>query len=152
MGFERNIISQISLLISHYTSKEKKVDPKDIAKKTGKTAKLYFSTVKEEEKPYNLWRYFDKGLAKDMSLYITGQMYSREKIPHQTRQLVTVAALTVLSKPDELKLHTHAALNVGCTKEEIAEVIFQTSIYGGVPAANTALSVLKDVLEERGEE
>jgi len=127
------------------------VDPKDIAKKTGKTAKLYFSTVKEEEKPYNLWRYFDKGLAKDMSLYITGQMYSREKIPHQTRQLVTVAALTVLSKPEELKLHTHAALNVGCTKEEIAEVIFQTSIYGGVPAANTGLTVLKEVLEERGE-
>jgi len=104
-----------------------------------------------EEKPYNLWRYFDKGLAKDMSLYITGQMYSREKIPHQTRQLVTVAALTVLSKPEELKLHTHAALNVGCTKEEIAEVIFQTSIYGGVPAANTGLTVLKEVLEERGE-
>ncbi|WP_457552609.1 carboxymuconolactone decarboxylase family protein [Desulfobacula sp.] len=125
------------------------MDPKDIAKKTGQTAKLYFSTVKEEEKPYNLWRYFDKGLAKDMSLYITGQMYSREKIPHQTRQLVTVAALTVLSKPDELKLHIHAALNVGCTKEEIAEVIFQTSIYGGVPAANTALTVLKEVIEER---
>ena len=147
----------VLFLKTHYSKlippkKEAKVDPKDIAKKTGKTAKLYFSTVKEEEKPYNLWRHFDEGLAKDMSLYITGQMYSREKIPHQTRQLVTVAALTVLSKPDELKLHTHAALNVGCTKEEIAEVIFQTSIYGGVPAANTALSVLKDVLEERGEE
>lgn len=137
---------------SQNLTKEAKVDPKEIAKKTGKTAKLYFSTVKEEEKPYNLWRHFDKGLAKDMSLYITGQMYAREKIPHQTRQLVTVAALTVLSKPDELKLHTHAALNVGCTKEEIAEVIFQTSIYGGVPAANTALTVLKEVLEERGEE
>jgi|SaaInlLV_10m_DNA_2_1039722.scaffolds.fasta_scaffold11382_1 4-carboxymuconolactone decarboxylase len=130
--------------------KEDRLDPKEIAKKTGKTAKLYFSTVKEEEKPYNLWKHFDKDLARDMSLYITGQMYSREKIPHQTRQLITVAALTVLSKPDELKLHTHAALNVGCTKEEIAEVIFQTSIYGGVPAANTALTVLKKVLEERG--
>ena len=127
------------------------MDPRDIAKKTGDTAKLYFSTVKEADKPYNLWRYFDKDLAKDMSLYITGQMYAREKIPHQTRQLVTVAALTVLSRPDELKLHIHAALNVGCTKQDIAEVIFQTSIYGGVPAANTALTVLKDVLEEREE-
>jgi 4-carboxymuconolactone decarboxylase len=127
------------------------LDPKEIAKKTGDTAKLYFSTVKDEDKPYNLWKYFDKGLARDMSLYITGQMYSREKIPHQTRQLVTVAALAVLSRPDELKLHIHAALNVGCTREEIAEVIFQTSIYGGVPSANTALSALKDVLEERGE-
>lgn len=127
------------------------MDSKKIAEKTGETAKLYFSTVKEEDKPYNLWRYFDKDLAKDMSLYITGQMYAREKIPHKTRQLATVAALAVLSKPDELKLHTHAALNVGCTKQEIAEVIFQTSIYGGVPAANTALAVLKEVLEERGE-
>jgi len=127
------------------------MDPKDIAKKTGETAKLYFSTVKDEDKPYNLWRFFDKDLARDMSLYITGQMYAREKIPHKTRQLITVAALTVLSKPEELALHIHAALNVGCTKEEVAEVIFQTSIYGGVPAANTALSTLKKVLEERGE-
>ena len=127
------------------------MDPKEIAKKTGETAKLYFSTVRDEDKPYNLWRFFDKDLARDMSLYITGQMYAREKIPHPTRQLVTVAALTVLSRPEELALHIHAALNVGCTKEEIAEVIFQTSIYGGVPAANTALSTLKKVLEERGE-
>jgi 4-carboxymuconolactone decarboxylase len=127
------------------------MDPKDIAKKTGETAKLYFSTVKDEDKPYNLWRFFDKDLARDMSLYITGQMYAREKIPHTTRQLITVAALTVLSKPEELALHIHAALNVGCTKEEVAEVIFQTSIYGGVPAANTALATLKKVLEERGE-
>ena len=70
---------------------------------------------------------------------------------HTTRQLVTVSALTALSKPDELKLHIHAALNVGCTKEEIAEVIFQTSIYAGVPAANTALKVLKEVLEEKAQ-
>lgn len=127
------------------------VDPKELLKKTGETANLYFSTVKDEDKPYNLWRYFDKDLAKDMSLYITGQMYAREKIPHKTRQLITVASLTVLVRPEELKLHIHAALNVGCTKEEVAEVIFQTSIYGGVPAANTALTALKEVLEEREE-
>ena len=89
------------------------MDPKKIAKKIGKTVKLYFSTVKDEDKPYNLWRYFDKDLVKAMSLYITGQMYAREKIPHTTRQLITVAALTVLSKFYELKLHTHAALNGG---------------------------------------
>ena len=128
------------------------MDEKELVKKTGKTANLYFSSVKNEDKPYNLWREFDKDLARDMSLYITGTMYSREKIPHKTRQLVTVAALTSLSKPEELKLHVHAAFNVGCTKEEIAEVMFQTSIYAGVPACNTALSVLKRVLEEREEE
>ena len=122
---------------------------KSISEKTRDTAALYFDGVKDE-KPYDLWRAFDKGLAKDLSLFITGQMYAREKIPHKTRQLVTVAALTALSRPDELKLHIHAALNVGCQPEEIAEVIFQTAVYAGVPATNVALKVLKGVLEEKG--
>ena len=120
-----------------------------IAEKTQKTAALYFKDV-QDEKPYDLWRSFDKDLARDMSLFITGQMYAREKIPHKTRQLVTISALTVLSRLEELKLHIQAALNVGCTPEEIAEVIFQTLVYGGVPAANAALKTLKSVLEERG--
>ena len=76
-------------------------------------------------------------------------MYARKKIPHTTRQLVTVAALTVLCRLDELRLHIQAALNVGCTPQEIAEVIFQTAIYGGMPATNSALKTLKSVLEEK---
>jgi len=121
----------------------------DIVEKTKKTAELYFKDV-SDEKPFELWKAFDKGLAKDLSLFVTGQMYAREKIPHTTRQLVTVATLTALSKPDELKLHIQAALNVGCTPEEIAEVIFQTLVYSGVPATNVALKTLKLVLEEKG--
>ena len=121
----------------------------DVVEKTKKTAALYFKDV-TGEKPYDLWRAFDKDLAMDLSLFITGQIYAREKIPHPTRQLITVAALTVLSRPEKLKLHIQAALNVGGTPGEITETIFQTMIYGGVPAANTALKVLLAVLEERG--
>ena len=123
---------------------------KDIVDKTKKTAELYFKGVKGE-RPFDLWRAFDKDLAKDLSLFITGQMYAREKIPHKTRQLVTVAALTVLSRLEELRLHIQAALNVGCTPHEIAEVIFQTAIYGGMPATNQGLKTLQSVLEERGQ-
>jgi 4-carboxymuconolactone decarboxylase len=122
---------------------------KSISEKTKETAALYFKDV-TGEKPYDLWRAFDKDLARDLSLFITGQMYAREKIPHPTRQLVTVAALTALSRPDELKLHIQAALNVGCTPQEVAEVIFQTAVYAGVPATNVALKTLKAVLEEQG--
>ena len=122
---------------------------KDIVEKTQKTAELYFKDVRGE-RPFDLWRAFDKDLAKDLSLFITGQMYAREKIPHTTRQLITVAALTVLSRIDELRLHIQAAINVGCKPEEIAEVIFQTAIYGGVPATNAALKTLKSVLKEKG--
>jgi len=120
-----------------------------IIEKTKQTAELYFRDV-EGERPYELWRAFDKDMARDLSLFITGRMYAREKIPHPTRQLVTVAALTVLSRPEELRLHIAAALNVGCTPREIAEVIFQTMIYGGVPAGNSALKILREVLQERG--
>jgi 4-carboxymuconolactone decarboxylase len=121
----------------------------ELVEKTKKTAELYFKDV-HGERPYDLWRSFDRDLAKDLSLFITGQMYAREKIPHKTRQLVTVAALTVLSRLDELQLHIHAALNVGCTPREIAEVIFQTAVYGGIPATNQALRTLRTVLEENG--
>mmetsp|Transcript_9108 Transcript_9108/g.4846 ORF Transcript_9108/g.4846 Transcript_9108/m.4846 type:complete len:126 (-) Transcript_9108:27-404(-) len=121
---------------------------KEVIEKTKKIAELYFKEV-SGEKPYELWKSFDKELANDLSLFITGRMYAREKIPHKIRQLITIASLTVLSKKDELKLHIEAGLNVGCTPNEIAEVIFQTMIYGGIPAANSALKTLREVMEEK---
>jgi len=122
----------------------------DLKTKTARTAKLYFEGY-PDERPFDLWRSFDKGFAKDLSLFITGQVYSRERIPHQTRQLITVAALTVLERAEELKLHIYGALNVGCKPGEVAEVIFQCGIYGGMPAANSGLKVLRKVLQERGQ-
>ena len=117
--------------------------------KTRRTAALYFKGV-EDERPYDLWRAFDPGLARDLSLFITGKMYAREKLPHPIRQLITIAALTVLGRSEELKLHIQAALNVGCTEMQISETIFQTAVYGGVPAVNTALKIFRDVLQEKG--
>jgi 4-carboxymuconolactone decarboxylase len=122
----------------------------DLKTKTAKTAKLYFDGYRDE-RPFDLWRSFDKGLAKDLSLFITGQMYARERIPHSTRQLITVAALTVLERTEELKLHIYGALNVGCDPREVAEVMFQCGIYGGMPVVNGALRVLREVLQERGQ-
>lgn len=122
----------------------------DIVDKTKATGALYFAGV-TDEKPFELWRSFDKALGKDLSLFITGKLYAREKIPHPTRQLVTVAVLTVLARTEELKLHIQAALNVGCTPQEVAEVIFQTFTYAGIPTVNMALKVLREVLLEKGQ-
>jgi len=121
----------------------------DLKKRTQRTAELYFSDV-TDEKPYALWKAFDGPLAREMSLFITGGMYSRERLPHSQRQLVTISALTALCHPEELQLHIQAALNVGCTPGEIAETIFQTLTYAGVPAANRALKVLRDVMQAKG--
>jgi 4-carboxymuconolactone decarboxylase len=120
----------------------------DVIRKTSETAELYFKGV-SGEKPYDLWKAFDRGLAKDLSLFITGQMYAREVIPHALRQMVAVAALTVLEKSEELELHLQAALNVGCKPRELAEVIFQTAVYGGVPAMNQGLKTLRKVLQDQ---
>ena len=62
-----------------------------------------------------------------------------------------MAALTVLHRPHEVRAHLHAALNVGATRQEVAEVIFQMVTYGGMPVVVDALEVFKAVLEERGE-
>lgn len=122
----------------------------DVKEKTARIAKLYWEGF-EGERPFDLWRSFDKTMAKDLSLFITGQMYARERIPHKTRQLITVSALTVLERSEELKLHIHAAVNVGCEPTEIAETIFQSGIYGGMPVMNQGLKVLREVLKERGQ-
>lgn len=121
----------------------------ELVEKTRKTAGLYFDGW-EEERPYTLWQSFDKELAADFSLFITGKLYAREKIPHQVRQLVAVAGLTALERTDELKLHIYAALNVGCHPEEITEVIFQMAPYAGMPAVNSALKAFREVLQKRG--
>jgi 4-carboxymuconolactone decarboxylase len=121
----------------------------DLKEKTQKTAELYFHGIKDE-RPFDLWRSFDKELAKEISVFYTGKLYAREKVPHRLRQLVTVAALTVLERTEELKLHLHAALNVGCTPQEVAEVIFQMATYGGVPVVNAALKAFRTVLQEKG--
>jgi len=115
---------------------------------TRKTAALYFKNV-QDETPFELWRSFAPDLAREFSLFITGRLYARQRIAHPVRQLVTVGVLTVLNRPDELKLHIQAALNVGCTPAEIAETIFQTFTYGGIPTVNTALKVLREVLIEK---
>lgn len=121
----------------------------DVLRKTSETAALYFKGV-SGEKPYDLWKSFDRGMARDLSMFITGQMYAREVLPHPVRQMVAVATLTVLEKTDELELHLQAAINVGCKPRELAEVIFQTAVYGGVPAMNQGLKVLRKVLDDQG--
>lgn len=120
----------------------------DLKEKTRKTAELYFGGV-GGERPFDLWQSFDPEMARDISIFFTGKLYAREKIPHRTRQLVAVAALTVLERQEELRLHLHAALNVGCTPEEIAEVIFQVTPYGGAPVMSTALKIFRGVLQEK---
>lgn len=126
----------------------------DLKELTKRTSKMLFGEPKpgEESGPsaYALWKEFDPELAKHFSMFYTGRLYSREVISQKQRELCAVAALTVLDKPHELGIHIGAAMNVGATREEVAEVIFQMATYGGVPSMVEGLRTLKEVLAKRG--
>lgn len=98
-----------------------------------------------------MWRDFDPGLAKHYSRFFVGRLYARDVLSQKQRELRAVGALTVQKFWEELHIHCHAALNVGASAREVAEVIFQMTTYGGVPCTVEGLKVLKNVLRERGE-
>lgn len=120
-------------------------------KRTQETAKRLFGKGAKIDPPYLLWKEFDRELANEFSLFITGNLYSRTVLTPAERQLVACAMLAALRAGDELKLHVNAALNVGCEPRKLAETFFQVATYAGMPAVNEALGVFKEVLEERGE-
>jgi 4-carboxymuconolactone decarboxylase len=117
---------------------------------TKKTAQMLFHTIRGGV-GFDTWRKLDKDLARELSMFFTGKLYSREVISQKQRELCAVASLTVLNRRNELRAHVHAALNVGATRREVTEVIFQQVTYGGMPVVVEAIEVLKEVLEERGE-
>lgn len=79
-----------------------------------------------------------------------GDVYSRPGLDLKTREMLTVAALTVLGYPQaELKDHILGALNVGCTRDEILEIILQMAVYAGFPAALEAIKTAASVFGEK---
>jgi 4-carboxymuconolactone decarboxylase len=92
-------------------------------------------------------------MSKDMMEMWFGKTFNREGLDAKTRLLVTIAALTVLGAQAEpqLRLAIRHALEAGATKREIAEVIYQMSMFGGVPAMTKALEIAQSVFEQSGE-
>jgi 4-carboxymuconolactone decarboxylase len=90
-------------------------------------------------------------LTSDFQDYITrcawGEVWTRPGLDRRTRSCITVAMLVALNRTEELAMHLRAALTNGVTVEELKEVLLQTAVYCGVPAANTAFRVASEVLE-----
>ncbi len=80
--------------------------------------------------------------------YAWGEIWTRPGLPRKTRSLITIGMMVAMNRPDELRLHLRAAANNGVTREEIQEVLLQTAIYCGVPAANSAFHMAEEVFEE----
>jgi len=123
----------------------------DARKKTQATAAKLFGKGIKMVPPYLMWKEFDRDLANDFSLFITGNLYSRSVLTLPERQMAACAMLAALRATDELRLHVNAALNVGCDPRKLTEVFFQLATYAGMPTVNEALKVYREVLKERGE-
>jgi 4-carboxymuconolactone decarboxylase len=82
-----------------------------------------------------------------------GDVYSRPGLDLKSREVATVAALTAMGTARaQLKVHVHGALNVGCTRQEIIEIMIQIAVYAGFPAALNGLFAAKEVFDERDAE
>ena len=95
-----------------------------------------------------------RDIAPDMARYIIefsfGDIYCRPGLDLKSREIATMAALTALGNAaPQLKVHIHAALNVGCTRTEVVETIMHMAVFAGFPAALNGLYAAKDVFKER---
>lgn len=95
-----------------------------------------------------------KEVAPDLADYLIefpfGDVYSRPGLDLKSREVAAVAALTVLGHATpQLKVHIHGALNVGCSRQEVIEIIIQMAIYAGFPAALNGMFAVKEVFQER---
>ena len=95
-----------------------------------------------------------KDIAPDLGRYIIefpfGDVYARPGLDLKSREIATVAALAALGNArPQLKVHIHGALNVGCTREEIIEIMIQMAVYAGFPAALNGVFAAKEVFAER---
>ena len=91
---------------------------------------------------------FSRPLQELVTEYCWGTVWTRPGLDRKTRSLLNLAMLTALNRPHEVKLHLRGALNNGCSKNDIMEVLLQAAIYCGVPAAMDSLRVAKEFFQE----
>ncbi|MBV9520141.1 MAG: carboxymuconolactone decarboxylase family protein [Hyphomicrobiales bacterium] len=91
---------------------------------------------------------FSRPLQELVTEYCWGAVWDRPGLDRKTRSIINLAMLTALNRPHELKLHIKGALNNGLSKAEISEVLLQTAIYCGVPAAVDSFRSAREVFAQ----
>lgn len=92
---------------------------------------------------------FTKPLQDLVTEYCWGAVWGREELPRKTRSMLNLAMISVLNRPNELRMHVKAALTNGVTREEIREIFLQVAIYAGVPAAVDSFRIAREAFAER---
>jgi 4-carboxymuconolactone decarboxylase len=93
---------------------------------------------------------FSGALQDFITEHAWGAVWTRPGLERKTRSMLNIAMLTALNRPHELTLHLRGALTNGVTREEIREILLQTAVYCGAPAAMDAFRIAQQVLAEAG--
>lgn len=89
---------------------------------------------------------FNEEFQNLITRYAWGEIWARPGLDRKARSLITLSMLVALNRPEEFRMHVRAAVQNGVTREEIKELLLQTAIYCGVPAANAAFHAAEEVL------
>ena len=92
---------------------------------------------------------FNRPFQELIAEYVWGTLWSRPGLDHRTRALINIGILTALGRTEEVKFYLRAAPNVGMSKEDVQEVLMQTAIYCGIPAALDSFRVAQAVFDEQ---
>ncbi|GES42011.1 4-carboxymuconolactone decarboxylase [Rhizobium dioscoreae] len=91
---------------------------------------------------------FDKPFQELITEAAWGHVWSRPTLSRRERSIVTIALLAALGQDDEVAMHVRATRNTGATRDDICEALLHVAIYAGVPAANHAIKIAKQVFEQ----
>ncbi len=91
---------------------------------------------------------FTRPLQELVTQYCWGEVWGRPTLDRRTRSIINLSMLTALNRPHEVKLHIRGAINNGLSKEDIREILLQTAIYCGVPAAIDSFRIAREVFKE----
>jgi 4-carboxymuconolactone decarboxylase len=94
---------------------------------------------------------FTRSFQDFITRYAWAGVWTRDGLDRRFRSAITLALLAALGREEELAIHVRAALRNGLSEKEIAEVFIHTALYAGVPAANAAFSIARQVLAEGGQ-
>ena len=89
---------------------------------------------------------FDEPFQRFITEVAWGSLWARPNLDRRTRSLITISLLAALGRTEELHLHLNATRNTGATPDEIREALLHVAVYAGVPAANTAFAIAREVL------
>jgi 4-carboxymuconolactone decarboxylase len=91
---------------------------------------------------------FDQPFQELITEAAWGHVWSRPTLSRRERSIVTIALLAALGQDDEVAMHVRATRNTGATRDDICEALLHVAIYAGVPAANHAIKIAKQVFEQ----